>query len=209
MSTAHALGFGVYRNKGLVQIFENKDLWFDIGYEESDGVIEDGQPVTLNRTPKSSPEFLEQHSPVDDLIQFEVFETPEAQTEWLVAQIKKNFTEDELIPDDIVVMNPDPFKTKDAVGDARWTLMQMKINSNLAGVTRIADIFTEPGTVCDAIIRIIRLLAVNGGLSSAVANDFRKSHFGACESPRILCAICAGFKRNLTFIEEIGCGARI
>jgi len=147
LSTAHALGFGIYRNKGLVQIFENNNLWFDIGYEEKDGEIEDGQPVTLTRTPKSSPEFLEKHSPIDDLIQFDVFDTPEAQTAWLVAAIKRNLTEDELIPDDIVVINPDPLTTKGAVGDARQTLMQMGINSNLAGVTTIADVFTEPGTV--------------------------------------------------------------
>lgn len=148
LSTAHALGFGVYRTKGLVQIFENKNLWFDIGYqEENDGDIEDGEPVALSRTAKSSPVFLEKHSPVDDLIQFEVFETAEAQTAWLVAEIKRNLSEDELIPDDIVVINPDPLKTKDAVGEARRTLMQMGINSNLAGVTTIADVFTEPGTV--------------------------------------------------------------
>lgn len=147
LSTAHALGFGVYRAKGLVQIFENKNLWFDIGYQENDGEIEDGELVTLSRTPKSSPEFLEKHSNVDDLIQFTVFETVEAQTAWLVAEIKRNLTEDELIPDDIVVINPDPIKTKEAVGEARRTLMQMGINSNLAGVTTIADVFTEPGTV--------------------------------------------------------------
>lgn len=147
LSTAHALGFGVYRAKGLVQIFENKNLWFDIGYQENDGEIEDGALVTLSRTPKSSPEFLEKHSPVEDLIQFEVFETAEAQTAWLVAEIRRNLTEDELIPDDIVVINPDPLKTKEAVGEARRTLMQMGINSNLAGVTTIADVFTEPGTV--------------------------------------------------------------
>ncbi|MDP2829966.1 MAG: ATP-binding domain-containing protein [Sulfuricellaceae bacterium] len=147
LSTAHALGFGIYRDKGLVQIFENKNLWFDIGYQENDGEIEDGELVTLNRTPKSSPEFLEKHSQVEDLIQFEVFATLEAQTAWLVAEIKRNLTEDELIPDDIVVINPDPLTTKDAVGVARQTLMQMGINSNLAGVTTIADVFTEPGTV--------------------------------------------------------------
>ena len=147
LSTAHALGFGIYRAKGLVQIFENKNLWFDIGYQENDGEIEDGELVTLSRTPKSSPEFLEKHSTVEDLIQFEVFETAEAQTAWLVAEIKRNLTEDELIPDDIVVINPDPLKTKEAVGEARRTLMQMGINSNLAGVTTIADVFTEPGTV--------------------------------------------------------------
>lgn len=147
LSTAHALGFGVYRDKGLVQIFENKNLWFDIGYQSNDGEIDDGKVVMLNRTPESSPEFLEGHSPIEDLIQFEVFETPEAQTAWLVGEIQKNLTEDELIPDDIVVINPDPLTTKDAVGAARKTLMQMGVNSNLAGVTTIADVFTEPGTI--------------------------------------------------------------
>lgn len=148
LSTAHALGFGAYRERGLVQIFENKNLWFDIGYQENDGGdIEDGEIVALTRTPKSSPEFLEKHSTVDDLIRFDVFDSVEAQTSWLVSEIKRNLTQDELIPDDIVVINPDPFKTKDAVGGARQTLMQMGINSNLAGVTTIADIFTEPGTV--------------------------------------------------------------
>jgi superfamily I DNA and RNA helicase len=148
LSTAHALGFGIYRSKGLVQIFENKNLWFDIGYqEENDGDIGDGEDVSLSRTAKSSPEFLEVHSAVDDLIQFEVFETHEAQTAWLVDKIKLNLTEDELIPDDILVINPDPITTKDAVGEARRALMQMGINSNLAGVTTIADVFTEPGTV--------------------------------------------------------------
>jgi len=63
LSTAHALGFGVYRDKGLVQIFENKNLWFDIGYQENDGEIEDGEIVTFSRTPKSSPEFLEKTFP--------------------------------------------------------------------------------------------------------------------------------------------------
>lgn len=148
LSTAHALGFGIYRQQGLVQIFENKDLWLDIGYEEENGGgIEDGQPVALRRTTKSSPEFLEQHSPIDDLIKFEVFDSEEAQTAWLVEEIKRNLAEDELIPDDIVVINPDPVKTKDAVGDARRKLLKAGINSNLAGVTTIADIFTEPGTV--------------------------------------------------------------
>ena len=147
LSTAHALGFGIYRNEGLVQIFENKNLWFDIGYQEKAGEIEDGEVVSLSRTPKSSPAFLEKHSPVEDLIQFEVFDTPEAQTAWLVSEIKRNLTEDELIPDDIVVINPDPLKTKDAVGEARRMLMQSEINSNLAGVTTIADVFSEPGTV--------------------------------------------------------------
>jgi superfamily I DNA and RNA helicase len=204
LSTAHALGFGVYRNKGLVQIFENKDLWFDIGYEENDGVIDDGQQVTLSRTPKSSPEFLEQHSPVDDLIQFEVFETPEAQTAWLVAQIKKNLTEDELIPDDLVVINPDPFKTKDAVGDARRMLMQMGINSNLAGVTTIADIFTEPGTVT-----FTGIFRAKGNEAAMVYVINAQDCFGALmprEVARIRNRLFTAITRSKAWVRVVGVG---
>lgn len=130
-----------------MQIFENKNLWFDIGYQAAEPDIEDGEVVTLSRTSQSSPEFLEQHSPTEDLIKFEVFDSAEAQADWLASEIQRNLTDDELTPDDIVVINPDPLKTRDAVGPIRQLLMQKGINSNLAGVTTIADVFTEPGTV--------------------------------------------------------------
>lgn len=148
LSTAHALGFGIYRDKGgLVQIFENKRLWLDIGYKVQEGQLEDGHQVALRRTPKSSPEFLEKHSTIEDLISFEVFETKEAQTAWLVNAIQDNLLRDELLPDDIVVINPDPLTTREAVKDARTLLLEKGINSNLAGITSSADVFTEPGTV--------------------------------------------------------------
>lgn len=149
LSTAHALGFGVYRgpDKGLVQIFENKNLWLDIGYEVGSGELEDGHNVSLRRTSKSSPQFLEDHSSVDDLISFGVFSSKKQQTEWLVKAIKDNLESDELLPDDIVVINPTPLTTRDAVKDARAMLMGMGINSNLAGVTSSADVFTERGSV--------------------------------------------------------------
>jgi superfamily I DNA and RNA helicase len=147
LSTAHALGFGIYRQTGLAQIFENKNLWLDIGYRVKEGALEDGQPVGLTRTPKTSPEFLENHSTIEDLISFEVFDSEQAQTEWLVEAITRNLNEDELLPDDIVVINPDPLSTREAVKDARKALALQNINSNLAGVTTSVDIFNQPGTV--------------------------------------------------------------
>ena len=74
--TAHSLGFGIYRKKeareetSLVQLFEDKQLWEDIGYTVKEGVIRDGEFVTLYRTEETSPAFLEDHSSIDDLIQF-------------------------------------------------------------------------------------------------------------------------------------------
>ena len=78
--TAHSLGFGIYRKKeareetSLVQLFQDKQLWEDIGYTVKEGVIRDGEFVTLYRTEETSPAFLEDHSSIDDLIQFRRFE---------------------------------------------------------------------------------------------------------------------------------------
>lgn len=147
LSTAHALGFGVYRTAGLVQIFENKELWLDIGYALEEGTMADDVQVRLARTAKSSPQFLEVHSPPEDLIQFHVFEDDQAQRDWLVQAIQQNLGGDELLPDDIVVINPDPIKTRDAVRGARQALLRNNINSNLAGVTTDPNVFSEPGSV--------------------------------------------------------------
>ena len=149
LSTAHALGFGIYRKKPkqLVQIFENKDLWLDVGYKVVSGHLEDGQDVALARTSKSSPEFLENHSTIDDLISFTAFNSEQEQTAWLVKAITENLKNDELLPDDIVTINLDPLTTRDAVKEARQLLLTSGVNSNLAGVTSSVDIFTEPGTV--------------------------------------------------------------
>ena len=74
--TAHALGFGIYRKPvgedgpGLVQMFDQSALWEEIGYHVKAGSLEDGKHVVLERTSKSSPEFLESHSGIDDLIMF-------------------------------------------------------------------------------------------------------------------------------------------
>lgn len=148
LATAHALGFGIYREpQGLIQMFEQKELWRDVGYRVYRGVLEDGQYVSLERTEETSPKFLEVHSPIDDLIQFKTFDSEEEQTSWLVDQIKKNIQEDELDADDIIVINPDPLTTRRVVGKPRSRLLKEGINSCIAGVTNSADIFFESDSV--------------------------------------------------------------
>ncbi|KKD39980.1 DEAD/DEAH box helicase [Limnoraphis robusta] len=141
LSSAHALGFGIYRDQGLIQMFEYAGLWRDIGYVVEEGTLEDGKFVKLARTSDTSPKFLEDHSPIDDLIIFKSFKDKREQTQWLVEQIEKNITEDELRYDDIMVIHPNPLTTKSAVGEARASLFEKGINSNLAGVTTSPDDF--------------------------------------------------------------------
>ncbi|MCA9381730.1 DEAD/DEAH box helicase [Candidatus Dojkabacteria bacterium] len=146
LTTAHALGFGIYHDK-LVQMFNDSSLWLDIGYNVIDGKLEDGENVTLKRNSKSSPEFLSNHSPVEDLISFNTFNDNEEQIEYIVSQIEKNIKEDELDPDDIMVINPNPLTTKSVVGIFRQKLYAKGLNSSLAGVSTSPDVFFQADNI--------------------------------------------------------------
>ncbi len=147
--SAHALGFGIYRKPdafsdiGLVQMFEQKNLWKEIGYSVVDGELEDGKRVVLARTENSSPKFLENHSPLDDLILFQSFRNKHEQDMWVADEITKNLREDELRADDIIVINPDPITTKDAVAPIRKILYDRGIQSHVAGVDSSPDVFFD------------------------------------------------------------------
>lgn len=141
LTTAHALGFGIYRNEGLVQMFDNAKLWEDVGYKVINGSLIDGEHVELQRTQETSPNFLSEHSPLEDLIIFKSFSNNSQQIEYVVNEIEKNLKEDELTLDDIIVINTDPLKTKDVVGAFRQKLYEKGINSDLAGVSTSPDVF--------------------------------------------------------------------
>lgn len=148
LATAHALGFGIYRKGGLVQFFDQDNLWEDVGYQVELGELKGGSEVTLVRTAASSPKFLEDHSPLDDLIQFHRFDNRNEQTQFLVESIVRDIKYEELKPEDIVVINPNPITTQREVGLPRRILFsQYDINSELAGVSTSADIFIRSGNV--------------------------------------------------------------
>jgi len=145
--TAHALGFGIYREPprgsetGLVQMFDHPALWEEIGYRLREGRLEKGQRVVLERTDETSPRFLEDHSLIDDIVIFKIFNSEAEQNAWLVEQIKKNVQEDELRYDDIIVIHPDPRTARERLGPIRAALYEQGIQNHLAGVDTEADVF--------------------------------------------------------------------
>lgn len=151
--TAHALGFGVHRDPddradtGIVQMFDDTQMWHDTGYRVQHGKIRDGRPVVLARTKDTSPLFLEDHSPIDDLVQFVHFDSDDEQSTWVANQVEKNIRNDELRPDDIVVINPEPFSTSEAVGPIRALLHDKDIQHHLPGISTEADVFRQPDSV--------------------------------------------------------------
>jgi len=147
LTAAHALGFGIYNKDNLVQMFDNSNLWSDVGYKVIEGELEEGKNVTLKRTNETSPEFLSKHSEIDDLIMFKTFADNEKQIDFIVNEIVKNLEEDELKLDDIMVINPNPLTTKKLVGAFRQRLFDKGINSSLAGVSSSPDVFYDHDTI--------------------------------------------------------------
>ena len=154
LTAAHALGFGIYRTPnprtktGLIQMFDDSKLWREVGYEVTAGELLDGHEVTLSRTETTSPLFLEQDIPQDDLIVFKKFDSDEEQAEWVAEEISKNINEEELRADDIMVINPDPRSTRLKVGVVRAKLIEMGIEEHLVGVDTAPDVFfTEKASV--------------------------------------------------------------
>ena len=122
-------------------MFDDVELWTDVGYLAKDGILGDGLEVSLYRNEETSPAFLEDHSHIDELIQFISFPNERAQAEWLAQEIQKNIQVDELRHDDIMVINPDPRTTRGNVGLARSLLLGMGINSHIAGFDTDPDTF--------------------------------------------------------------------
>lgn len=145
LSSAHALGFRIYGE--LIQMFDNPELWTDIGYEVESGQLKDDCNVVLKRSKECSPEFLENHSSIEDLIMFKSFDNQIQQAKWIAEQIKKNLEEDELDYKDIIVIHTNPLKTREAVGIVRHALLELNINSHLAGVTTSPDEFFQDNSI--------------------------------------------------------------
>ena len=153
--TAHALGFGIYRKPsknaeglktGLVQFFDQPRLWYDVGYEKLKGEFKAGSNIVLSRTEESSPRYLEDHSPIDDLLIFKSFNNKKEQAKWVANEIEKNITKDELSYKDIIVINPIALTTKEEVSLIRNILLNKGINNHIAGVFN-ADIFFQEKSI--------------------------------------------------------------
>ncbi|MBP2833811.1 DEAD/DEAH box helicase [Aquimarina sp. U1-2] len=131
--TAHALGFGIYHNKGLVQFFDQPALWNDVGYLVKEGVLKAKEKVTLTRANEATHKFLEQEINLEDIIQFKTFTSKQAQAKAIADDIEKNLKKEELLHRDIIVINPLALTTKKEVAMIRALLDSKGIRSHIAG----------------------------------------------------------------------------
>ena len=213
LTTAHALGFGIYRKpekpkeSGLVQMFDYPELWKDIGYRTIDGELRNGALVTLQRTDKTSPRFLEDHSVIEDLIQFIPFDSEERQSRWLVSEIRKNLEEDELRHDDIIVINPDPRTTREKVGPIRQQLLEAGIDCHLAGVDNDPDLFFESDANSVTFTGIFRAKGNEAGMVYVInAHDCQSAGWNLA---RIRNRLFTAITRSKAWVRVLGVGDKM
>lgn len=139
LTLAHALGLGIYRKGGLVQHFDDLSLWSDVGYYVESGSLEFGSHVKLKRRQDSYPEYFTDLLKPEDSIKIEQFEDEEKQAAWITDQIYINLTDDQLEPDDILIIIPDTIRAKGKAAIINQALSKKKINTHLVGVTSSSD----------------------------------------------------------------------
>ena len=208
--TAHSIGLGIYRkihddaSTNLVQMFDRPRLWENIGYETKAGVLAEGEFVTLFRPSTSSPEFLEDHSDTDDIIQFRAFKNQKEQSDWLVNAIAKNLSKDELRPNDIVVINPNPFTTREEFGPIRSRLFDMGINSDLTGIDTNPDGLAREEESSVTFTSIYRARGNEAGMvyvinsHDGISNEYRQSN--------IRNRLFAAITRSKAWVRVLGVG---
>lgn len=154
LALAHSLGFGIYRDSQLVQHFDTLELWEDIGYKKEKGVLDFGRKVTLSRRPDATPNYFYDLLKPTDVIDTRRFDDVDSQYDFIARQIKRNISEEELDPDDILVIFPSVISAKREYQKFVQHLSRYSILSILAGVTNERDIFRVSGSItCSAIYR--------------------------------------------------------
>lgn len=213
LATAHALGFGIYRDvdpvtgTGLIQMFDNASLWEDVGYEVVAGKLEDGQPVSLARTTETSPEFLEEPKQVEPLIEFVCLESEERQANWIADSIEKNIRQDELNHDDIIVINPNPVTTVKQVAAPRRILFEREIRSHVAGVDTSSDVFFATDSDSVAFTGIFRAKGNEAGMVYVMNGQDCYSALG--NTAKIRNQLFTAITRSKAWVKVVGYGDKM
>ena len=188
-------------------MFDHPNLWEAVGYQTRDGTLRENAQVTLHRTRETSPEFLESHSPIDDLIQFKSLKDESDQAKWLATEIRKNLEQDDLHHRDIMVINPDPLTTRKKVGIIRKRLLDMGIQSHLAGVDTDPDVFYDPDAASVTFTGIHRAKGNEAAMVYIINAD--DCHSAVFELARIRNRLFTAITRSKAWVRVLGVGPRM
>lgn len=211
LTLAHALGFGIYRDPKLVQHFDDPNLWADIGYETVDGVLALGSQVTLQRAKQSYPDFFDRLLKPEDAVVSRAFADEVEQAEWVAESVQRNLTEDELEPDDILIVLPSALTAKSDAAVIGGALQRRQIASHLVGVMSSVDEVFRAGSVALAniyrskgneapVVYLVNAQVCYGGLE---LTRKRNTLFTAITRSRAWVSVCAWGASSEALMKEV------
>jgi superfamily I DNA and RNA helicase len=203
LTTAHALGFGVYRERGLVQFFDQAELWSDIGYETVEGNIVAGQKVTLARAPEASPGIFRELLGPADAVTCEVFADAEEQAAWVAGQVRKNLTTDELSARDVLIVIATPFNFEQHVTPVIKALKREGVVGHAVGISTGPDsMFTDDTTS----VPIVGIHRAKGNEAPMVYVLHAEYGAESMELIRRRNALFTAVTRSRAWVRLCGCG---
>ena len=150
--TAHALGMGLYRKKGMIQIPSTPDVWESIGYKATNE-IKGNKEVTLYRDKTTSPDYLDYDE--DDLITITKTDTFAESLKNMIDDIEKTVNDEKIKLSDIMIVDLDGQNHNEHFNKLREIILESgkNLNIHLAASTKPEDFFRDNSIVFSSIFR--------------------------------------------------------
>jgi superfamily I DNA and RNA helicase len=203
LTTAHAVGFGIYRGHGLVQFFDNPGLLQDVGYRVLEGILDFGRDVVLARRDDSSPAYFQRLLNPADAVQWHSFDDTDQQAQFVAEQIRKNLIEDELEHRDVLVIIANPLTAREEAAKVIKALADHEIPAHLAGVMASVDQLFQDGSI--AITGIYRAKGNEAPMVYLLNSDYcaGTARYTSIKARNIL---FTAITRSRAWVRILGCG---
>ena len=210
--TAHIFGMGLLRKQGAVQFIPTSGGWEDIGYEVVNGEFKPGDLVTVRRPEENSPHILEKLVGYKTLIRHEVFNDRKQELRWIAEQITSNILNDQLKPDEILVISLDWRNKESDFNELRGMLSEYAIECTLPGQdpgkggfqkkdhVTLAGIFPSKGN--EASVVYVMAFEQVGRNTSMIVQE-RNQAFTAMTRARGWCVLTGMGQGAITLFQEI------
>jgi superfamily I DNA and RNA helicase len=201
LTVAHGLGFGIARPAGLVQMFDGRDIWADIGYEVASGTLNPGKAVALKRKESATPQFFNELLTSNEAVVFGVFKDIDSELTWVAEQIAQDINRSELELDDILIVVPEAIAIRSIASELMAKLRKLKISSHLVGVTNSRDEVFAPNSV--AITSIYRAKGNEAPMVYVVGAHHCEGGFNLAQKRNIL---FTAITRSRAWVRVTGVG---
>ena len=171
--TAHGLGFGINHHP-MIQMFPDPKVWLRLGYREIQGDLDFDRDVTIERDPRSIPDFFAKFLDPVDSLQVQTVESKEIQYDMVAKKIALLLNNEELQYSDILIVMPDTMTSRRTGARILSALRENGLQGHVPGITSSRDEIFKDGSI--AVTHIHRAKGNEAPVIFVVDADF-------CESP--------------------------